>query len=72
MRFAICHMCGTASVRSNVTDEELAAYIGDRVMEDAKKLRLFMPDCFARMPIEWDGHKYEVRVIYCGEAIDDR
>lgn len=59
-------------MRSNVTDEELAAYIGDRVIEDAKKLRLFMPDCFARMPIEWDGHKYEVRVIYCGEAIYDR
>lgn len=55
-----------------MTDEELAAYIGDRVIEDAKKLRLFMPDCFARMPIEWDGHKYEVRVIYCGETIDDR
>ena len=72
MRFAICRMCGRASARSNVTDEELAAYIGDRVMEDAKKLRLFMPDCFAKMPIEWDGHKYEVRVIYCGEAIDDR
>lgn len=51
-----------------MTDEELAAYIGDRVVEDAKKLRLFMPDCFARMPIEWDGHKYEVRVIYCGEV----
>lgn len=72
MRFAICHTCGRASARSNVTDEELAAYIGDRVIEDSKKLRLFMPDCFARMPIEWDGHKYEVRVIYCGEAIDDR
>lgn len=68
MRFAICHTCGRAFARSNVTDEELAAYIGDRVMEDAKKLRLFMPDCFARMPIEWDGHKYEVRVIYCGEV----
>lgn len=55
-----------------ISDSDLALYIGQRVLADAEKLRLFMPDCFARIPIEWDGHKYEVRVIYCGEVIDDR
>ena len=32
----------------------------------ADKLRLFMPDCYARFPIEWDGHLYEISVVYRG------
>ena len=51
-----------------IAEEDLAAYIGKRVLADADKLRLFMPDCFARFPIEWDGHEYEIRVIYYGKA----
>lgn len=51
-----------------IAEEDLAAYIGKRVLADADKLRLFMPDCFARLPIEWDGHEYEIRVIYYGKA----
>lgn len=50
--------------------DDLARYIGQRVLDDADKLRLFMPDCFARIPLEWDGHSYEVRVIYQGPARD--
>lgn len=49
-------------------DEDLAEYIGRRVLADADKLRLFMPDCYARFPIERDGHEYEIRVIYQGPA----
>ena len=51
-----------------IADEDLAEYIGKRVLADADKLRLFMPDCFARFPIERDGHGYEIRVIYQGPA----
>ncbi len=51
-----------------MTEDELALYLGKRVIADADKLRLFMPDCFARIPLEWDGHAYEVRVIYQGPA----
>lgn len=51
-----------------VKQDDLAPYIGKRVLDDADKLRLFMPDCFARFPIERDGHEYEIRVIYQGPA----
>lgn len=51
-----------------IAEEDLAEYIGRRVLADADKLRLFMPDCFARFPIERDGHGYEIRVIYQGPA----
>ena len=50
------------------TKTDLALYLGRRVVDDADKLRLFAPDCFARFPVEWDGHEYEVRVIYKGKA----
>ena len=46
--------------------DDLARYLGQRILEDADKLRLFMPKCFAHIPLEWDGHVYEVRVIYQG------
>lgn len=54
----------------NETKTDLALYLGHRIVADADKLRLFAPDCFARFPVEWDGHQYEVRVIYRGEADD--
>ena len=47
---------------------DLALYLGHRVVADADKLRLFAPDCFARFPVQWDGHEYEVRVIYRGKT----
>lgn len=50
----------------NDTKTDLALYLGHRIVADADKLRLFMPDCYARFPIEWDGHLYEISVIYCG------
>lgn len=40
--------------------------LGWRILEDADKLRLFMPECFARFPLEWDGHLYEISVVYRG------
>lgn len=53
-----------------MTEDELALYLGKRVLEDADKLRLFMPDCYARFPLEWCGHQFEVRVIYQGSTDD--
>jgi hypothetical protein len=53
-----------------MTEDELTLYLGKRVLEDADKLRLFMPDCYARVPLEWCGHQFEVRVIYQGPADD--
>lgn len=52
----------------HIAEEDLAEYIGNRVIADADKLRLFMPDCFARFPIEMDGHSYEVHVYPKGPA----
>lgn len=54
----------------NDTKTDLALYLGHRIVADADKLRLFAPDCFARFPVEWDGHQYEVRVIYRGKDSD--
>lgn len=48
-------------------DDELAAYIGKRILADADKLRLFMPDCYARFPLEWRGQNYEIHIIIKGE-----
>ena len=53
-------------MNDRIAEEDLAAYIGKRVLADADKLRLFMPDCFARFPIEWDQHLYEISIIYRG------
>lgn len=50
----------------NDTKTDLALYLGHRIVADADKLRLFMPDCYARFPIEWDGHLYEISVVYRG------
>lgn len=46
-----------------MTNEELADYIGRRVLGDADKLRLFMPDCYARFSLEMNGATYEIRTI---------
>lgn len=51
-------------------EDELALYIGGRILGDADKLRLFIPDCYARFPLEWCGHAYEVQVILKGSADD--
>lgn len=54
-----------------IAEEDLAEYIGNRVLDDADRLRLFMPDCCARIPMAWGGHCYEVRVIYTGPDDED-
>lgn len=46
-----------------MTNEELALYLGKRILDNADKLRLFMPDCYARFPLEMKGATYEIRVI---------
>ena len=51
-----------------IAEEDLFEYIGKRVLDDADKLRLFMPDCYARFPIERDGHRYEIHTHYKGPA----
>jgi hypothetical protein len=57
-------------MRSDFKEDELALYIGGRILADADKLRLFMPDCFARFPIEWDGYNYEIHIYPRGRAND--
>ena len=52
----------------HIKEEDLAEYIGKRVLDDADKLRLFMPDCYSRFPLERDGHLYEISVVYHGPA----
>ena len=54
-----------------MTEDELADYIGRRVLADADKLRLFMPECFARFPLEWNGAEYEIRISLKREEEDD-
>ena len=49
-------------------EDELTIYLGKRVLADADKLRLFMPDCYARFPLEWCGYDYEVQVILKGKT----
>lgn len=51
---------------TSASDDELALYIGQRILGDADKLRLFMPDCYARFPLTLDGYKYEIQVIQKG------
>lgn len=51
-----------------IRDDELASYLGNRIIADAEKLRLFMPDCFARFPLRLDGHDYEIQVIIKGKS----
>lgn len=46
-----------------LTKEELIQYLGRRILDDADKLRLFMPDCYARFPLEWNGQQYEIQII---------
>ena len=51
-----------------IAEEDLAAHIGQRVLNDAYKLRTMLPDCFARFSLKRGGHEYEIRVIYYGKA----
>ncbi len=51
-----------------MTNDELAMYIGNRILENADKLRLFMPDCYARFGLEMKGATYEIRVILQSDA----
>ncbi len=54
-----------------MTEEELIHYLGKRILDDADKLRLFMPECFARFPLEWNGAEYEIRISLKREEEDD-
>lgn len=51
-----------------MTNDELALYLGRRILENADKLRLFMPDCYARFPLKMQGATYEIRVILQSDA----
>ncbi len=46
-----------------MTDEEVAMQLGTQILSDADKLRLFMPDCYARIPLSWNGEQYEIQVF---------
>ena len=58
-------------MKDRIAEEDLAEYIGRRVLADADKLRLFMPDCFARFPIEWCNRNFEIRIILKDSADDE-
>lgn len=45
-----------------IAEEDLAEYIGKRVLDDADKLRLFMPNFQARFPLDYAGRRFWVRV----------
>ncbi len=45
-----------------IAEEDLAEYIGKRVLDDADKLRLFMPDFQARFSLDYAGRRFWVRV----------
>jgi len=53
-----------------MAEHELADYIGRRVLADADKLRLFVPDCYARFRLRWHGSEFEVCVILKDESDD--
>lgn len=54
-----------------IEEENLAEYIGRRILDDAEKLRLFMPDCFARFPLDWRDCSFEIRIILKGDSGDE-
>lgn len=54
-----------------MTDDELAMYIGRRVMSDAKKLSQFMPDFASRFCVQVDGLAFEVIVSLDIDGEDD-
>jgi len=54
-----------------IEEEDLAEYIGRRILDDAEKLRLFMPDCFARFPLDWRDCSFEIRIILKDSADDE-
>lgn len=45
-----------------MTEDDMALLLGRRLLADADRLRLFMPDCLARLPLEWRGAEYEVLI----------
>lgn len=54
-----------------IEEEDLAVYLGKRILADADKLRLFMPDCFARFPLDWRDCSFEIRIILKDSADDE-
>ena len=52
-------------------EDDLALYLGKRIIADADKLRLFMPDCFARFPLEWCNRNFEIRIILKDSTDDE-
>lgn len=53
-----------------MSNDELALYLGKRILADAARLTLFMPDCYSKIPLRWCGGEYEIRLHLKG-AIDD-
>ena len=41
-------------------EPEFAAELGARIIEDAEKLRVFMPDMAARIKFAWAGRTFQV------------
>lgn len=41
-------------------EPEFAAELGARIIEDADKLRVFMPDMAARIKFAWAGRTFEI------------
>ena len=45
-----------------IAEEDLAEYIGKRVLDSADYLRRFLPDFQARFPLDYAGKRFWVRV----------
>ena len=44
-------------------EPEFAAELGARIIEDADKLRVFMPDMAARIKFDWAGRTFQIVII---------
>ena len=51
---------GTLMTLDFKPEPEFAAELGARIIEDADKLRVFMPDMSARIKFAWAGRTFEI------------
>ena len=49
-------------MKDRIAEEDLAEYIGKRVLDSADYLRRFLPDFQARFPLNYAGKRFWVRV----------
>lgn len=45
-----------------MSNDELALYLGKRILSDAARLMMFMPECYSKIPLSWCGSEFEIRL----------